>query len=289
MSRAATSRPEAGSVDERPVVLSRRPLVGGLQRYFFHSELPLTSLLFLLPLLAFYEVGTQLWASDVSRHTETRVLAFNLVAQFMQWFGASGRYLPALAVVSILLSWHLMRGDPWRPQGATACGMAVESVVLALPLLVASNLIGYYLPLASPVTTGHGADPALMAAGLPPAASTGTLLRSGIVLAIGAGIYEELVFRLFLFTVLSIVLTDCLGLRPGRTALAMVLGSAVLFAAYHYWSPLSPPFRWSDGIFRTFAGAYFGVLMLWRGFGITAGCHIAYDVLFFCLHALARQ
>jgi len=51
------------------------------------------------------------------------------------------------------------------------------------------------------------------------------------VLAIGAGIYEELVFRLIAFAVLSLLLHDLLGLPRRRTALAVVLISALAFSA----------------------------------------------------------
>ena len=268
MSRAATGRGRT-EVIHRPLI-DTRPLSRGLQRYFTLSEAPLTAFLYLAPMLVLYEVGTYFYASDWARHTETRVLAFNYVAQFMQWFGASGKYLPAFAVAAVLLAWHICRRDPWRLEGPTACWMAVECTLLAIPLLAISNLTAHYVPLAAP-----SPDPGLM-------------LRSGIVLALGAGIYEELVFRLFAFSAINVVLSDLLRIGRGPACLLIVLSSAVLFSAYHYWSPQSAPFRWPDAIFRTLAGIYFGVLFLARGFGITAGTHAAYDIFFFLLHAWHR-
>jgi hypothetical protein len=270
MSRAATGRGRA-DVPDRPLI-DTRGLSRGLQRYFTLSEAPLTALLFLAPMLVLYEVGTYFYASDWARHTETRVLAFNYVAQFMQWFGATGKYLPAFAVAAVLLAWHAFRGDPWRLEGSTACWMAAECALLAAPLLALSNLIAHYVPLAA----APPVDPGLM-------------LRSGIVLALGAGIYEELVFRLFAFSAMNVILADLLRIGRKPACLLIVFSSAVLFSAYHYWSPQSPPFRWPDAIFRTAAGIYFGGLFLARGFGITAGTHAAYDILFFLLHALGDQ
>jgi membrane protease YdiL (CAAX protease family) len=109
--------------------------------------------------------------------------------------------------------------------------------------------------------------------------------RGGLVLAIGAGIYEELVFRLICFTVLNILLIDLLRVARRPAYLLIVASTSILFAAYHYWSPFSPPFRWSDCIFRTLAGVYFGLLFMFRGFGITVGTHAAYDIYYFSLHA----
>lgn len=238
--------------------------VQALQGYLGRSQLPLTMLLFLLPMVVLYELGTRQFASDLVRQTETRVLAFSLVRQFMALFGATGRYLPCLAVVGILLTWHLACRHPWKLHSGTAALMLVESALLALPILALGNVLGQWLPLY---------------------AATGNW-QGGIVLALGAGIYEELVFRLMAFTLLNILLIDLLGCAKKPAYVLMVVGSAVLFAAYHYWSPVAGPFRWSDFIFRTLSGVYFGVLFIVRGFGVTSGCHTAYDVYYFLLRAL---
>ncbi|MGE5608913.1 MAG: CPBP family intramembrane glutamic endopeptidase [Bacillota bacterium] len=240
------------------------PLLRALQGYFAASELPLTVLVFLLPLLVLYEVGTRYFAIDWIRQAETRVLAFTMMREFMEMFGANGRYLPSLAVVGILLTWHIARKDSWQLQVGTAMGMVVESALLGLPLLALSNLLRHYLPL---YVAGNA--------------------TRGFVLAIGAGIYEELVFRLVAFTLLNILLIDLLRIQKGPAYLLIVLSSAFLFAAYHYWSPQSAPFRLSDFVFRTVAGVYFGALFMARGFGVTAGSHVAYDMYYFALRAMA--
>jgi hypothetical protein len=249
----------------RATAASSHPWLRALQSYYANSELPLTILLFLLPMLILYEVGTFYFASDWARHCETRVLAFTLMRQFMQLFGATGPYLPPLAVAGILLVSHIARRDRWELQIGTSAGMLLESALLALPLLALSSLLRQFLPL-------YAAEPSS---------------RSGFVLALGAGIYEELVFRLIAFTLLNILLIDLLRIRKLPAYLLIILVSSVLFAAYHYWSPQSAPFRWSDFVFRTASGIYFGTLFIIRGFGVTAGSHVAYDLYYFALRALA--
>src|SRR5258706_9536762 len=245
-------------------VASNGSALGALQNYFQQSELPLVSLTFLLPLIVLYELGTIYFASDWSRHTETRVLAFNLLRQFMAMFGATGRYLPCFAVLFILLTWHIARHDRWELQVGANFLMCIESALLALPLLTLGSLIGHYLPLYS-------------AAGN---------LRAGLVLSLGAGTYEETLFRLIAFTLLNILLVDLLKLNKNWGYLLIVVLSSILFSSYHYWSPQSAPFRWSDCIFRTICGVYFCVLFIVPGFGITAGTHAAYDIYFFTWRAL---
>jgi membrane protease YdiL (CAAX protease family) len=188
---------------------------------------------------------------------------FGRVRRFMELFGATGRYLPAAAVVGILLTWHIARSDPWRFRGSTMALMGIESALLAFPVITLGGIINYYVPLyAGP----HG-------------------WQSGVVLSLGAGIYEELVFRLICFTILNILLVDVLRCGKNPAHLTIVIGSALLFALYHYWSPQSAPFRVSDFAFRTLAGVYFGLLFVTRGFGITAGAHASYDIFYFLLRA----
>ena len=256
MSRGATARGSRAA--------GNAGAVGALQNYFQQSELPLVILTFLLPLIVLYEIGTIYFASDWSRHTETRVLAFNLLRQFMAMFGATGRYLPCFAVLFILLTWHIARRDRWKIQPGTNFLMCIESALLALPILAIGSIVGRYVPLYA----------------------TGGSWKGGIVLALGAGIYEELVFRLITFTLLNIILIDMLRLEKKWAYLLIVVGSSILFSLYHYWSPQSASFRWSDCIFRTICGMYFGLLFIGRGFGITAGSHAFYDIYFFTARAL---
>ena len=78
--------------------------------YFRRAELPLNSLAFLLPLIVIYELGTRLIVAPSHGPTQ-RIIAFTMMQQFFNFFGATGRYLPALAVIVILLAWHLARRE----------------------------------------------------------------------------------------------------------------------------------------------------------------------------------
>ena len=91
MSRAAGVRAGGG---DRVSTHDAHPLPMG---YFQKSQSPLTCLLFLIPLLIAYEVGTHFYATDWRHHTEQRIKAFELMQNFFTWFGATGKYLPAMA------------------------------------------------------------------------------------------------------------------------------------------------------------------------------------------------
>jgi hypothetical protein len=234
--------------------------------YFAQAELPWISLIFVAPLIVLYEVGTYWFASDPVRQTEQRIIAFNLMQDFFRLFGASGRYLPALAVGLILLCWHLARRDPWRIEPTYLLGMAGECILLAVPLVgvgfAATHYLEQLLPLAAP------------------AHRTASL----VVLSLGAGVYEELVFRLIAFTALSFLLIDVFGMRKTPAGLLMVVLSSFAFSVYHYLGP--ERFDARTFTFRTAAGAYFGAVFLFRGFGITAGTHATYDLFIVLLRTL---
>lgn len=265
MSRAAEIR-STGAATEDQGNSGRDALPLG---YLQKSQTPLTCLVFLLPMLVLYEVGTHYFATDLRHHTETRIRAFDYMLQFFQLFGAGGKYLPVLAVPAILLAWHIARKDEWEIDFGTTTCMTLESVIWCLPLFALDALSKTYIPLQS--------------GGQPTAA-----WPEMIVLSVGAGIYEELVFRLAAFTVLSILLVDLLRIHRAGSIPLMVVLSALLFAKYHYQEG-GEPFLWQTFAFRTGAGIYFGALFFRRGFGVTCGTHSAYDIIAVLLPAFTSR
>lgn len=252
MSRAVASRPAGNSAAKA----TKSPKAA--TTYLRQSELPLHSLVFLLPFLMLFEVGTYFHPSDP--------IAFRLLQLFFHQLGANGRFIPALSLVGILIAWHIARRDPWKIRIETLWGMAMESLMLAIPLLalgISSARWNIHVPLWGRADSW----------------------RDETILSLGAGIYEELVFRLILMTLLMLLLSDLLKIPRFWSGLLMVAVSAVLFSLYHYLG--SEAFQWQSFAFRAIAGIYFAGLFLTRGFGITAGCHISYDILIVALQTLA--
>jgi membrane protease YdiL (CAAX protease family) len=162
----------------------------------------------------------------------------------------------------ILICWHVASRGPWRVVPLDLVGMLIESLVLAIPLLLLGMVASHYLPMLA----------------------MKQLLPGLLVLSVGAGVYEELVFRLAAFTVLTILFVDIMKMRKTWAYLLMVLISALAFSLYHYWGYES--FQWRTFAFRTAAGIYFGIVFAFRGFGISSGTHSAYDVIVSLIRSL---
>src|SRR5947199_174891 len=147
------------------------------------------------------------------------------------------------------------------------------SLLLALPLLV------FYQVLALLLAHGersirNGADVILQALFT---AAAGAWTR--LMLSLGAGIYEELLFRVLLVGALAAAARGLLGWRPLTAGIAATLAGAAIFSAFHYIGPYGDRWQLYSFAFRMVAGLFFSALYLVRGFGITAWTHALYDVL----------
>jgi membrane protease YdiL (CAAX protease family) len=97
-----------------------------------------------------------------------------------------------------------------------------------------------------------------------------------IVISAGAGLHEELVFRLGLISAIAFVWPRIPGIGSAASALPVaVIASSILFALAHY---LVDPFAWFSFWYRTIAGLIFAGIYLGRGFAVAAYTHTLYDI-----------
>ncbi len=292
--------------------------------YLERTSRPIYSVIFLLPFIVFYELGTILINTDVLNQSQVRVVAFVWLQEFLAYLGFGNKFAwaaPAFVVVVILISQQLTCRKRWRFAFGDMWPMSVECVLLAVPLIVLSLLLnssarqqsdvsgfvnGTVRPCYALSTGGHvtkSAPKKLCGKTMiycrsavnyssqgDTAIGDNTLkkgsLLADIVTGIGAGIYEELVFRLILISVLMILFQNVLGFKRKSSIIISVLLSAGLFSAYHH---ISMPLNWLEFGFRTIAGVYFAVLFAIRGFGITAGTHAFYDIIATVINATFFQ
>jgi membrane protease YdiL (CAAX protease family) len=215
---------------------------------------PLDALVFLLPLILFYEIMCMTQQND-------RVIAFDLMRRFFELFGHLGMWAPGLGAIAILLATHVVSGEKWAIHWPRVWMMYPEAVALAVPLLA----LNWTIPLTG--LTGSG-----------------SLMWDRLAMGIGAGIYEELVFRLVLISIVMMIGVDLLRQNHTWVALAAVVISALAFAAHHHPPIGVEPFATMPFLFRCVAGSYLAIIFWYRGYGPAAGCHAAYNVALACLN-----
>jgi membrane protease YdiL (CAAX protease family) len=230
--------------------------------YFEATRHPWPSLLFLLPLLLAYEGGI-LWLGgpqpDLLRNGADAWLHWGL-----EKVGVNFAYAPPALITIFFVGWSYAARDR-KPQDLVGIvsGMVIEAVFFALGLWGLSRAL----------------EPILQHLGIQLAVNPARAEAVGqAVTYIGAGIYEEVLFRLILFTGLVVVLR--VAFVPSLLAApAAALASAALFSAAHHVGPFGEPFAGFVFLFRLLAGLYFALVFRLRGFGVAAGAHALYDVV----------
>ena len=236
--------------------------------YHWQTLRPVVCLAFVVPWVMFYETAVLLTDSPAVRSG---------VDAWLQWtFDRLGMgplvILPIVTIAALLVRHHHTR-DTWRFDPRILLGMLVESAGLGLILYWAAAAC--HLILAPDDVSNAGTEPIASVLLGPTHASW---VRT--VAFVGSGLYEELVFRLLLFSGLVLWARRWLSTPHQAWLLAMVVSSA-LFATLHYdvINPAGAPFDWNGFLFRFFASAIFCAIYLFRGFGIAVGAHACYDIL----------
>jgi hypothetical protein len=243
----------AQSADFSGAVIEETAPASAADTYWRLSRTPLTSLVFSLPLVLAYEGGVLMLGRGSPRNG-----ADVWLRQLLDALGFGSYFLlPVLTIVG-LLAWHHVEHDRWRFSPAVLAGMAAECLLWAMALVAIARLQDRLWPLAAN------------------AAREGFLSR--LIGFCGAGLYEEVLFRLLLLPALAWCFAR-LGMSVPRAAVGGLVVSSLLFSAAHYVGPLGDTFEPYSFTFRTIAGLFFAGLFLWRGFGIAAGTHAAYDML----------
>jgi len=240
----------------------------GSSGYWHDVKRPLTILAFLIiPILA-YELGLALVLR--SEHGVLTNKAHETLLQFFASVGVSAEgslYLGGIVIIVVLLLWHLLNRDPWKVEPSTLLFMLVESLLLTLPLLVLGQLIARS---SMPAFAGTALDSSSIA-------DLGTSAK--LAISIGAGLYEELGFRMMLIAALHLLLVDMLKASNTLGFVIAVIVSAAAFTWYHDLSSPAGGVSVQRLLFYFAAGLYFGAVFALRGFGIVVAVHAIYDVI----------
>ncbi|MCR9117203.1 MAG: CPBP family intramembrane metalloprotease [bacterium] len=224
--------------------------------YWSESARPLASLAFAAPILAAYELGVWSMGVDALRNgADVWLRQALLEVGFGTWC-----LLPVLTI-AILTAWHHVSGERWRVRFSVVAAMAAESISWAFLLTIIASVMSWAFHWSAPAASIGSAGPRIIA-------------------FLGAGVYEELLFRMMLLPVV-LVLFRATGCSKKTAIIAAVAFSSLLFALAHYQivNASGDVFDWFTFSFRFVAGVFFAGLFLRRGFGVTVGAHALYDIL----------
>ena len=180
--------------------------------YLERTSRPIYAIVFLLPLIVFYELGVILIQTDVLQQSSVLVDAFVWLQKLCEYLGFGSKMAwvaPPLVVVVVLAALQLTSRKQWRFRLGDIFPMAAECVVLAVPLIVfglilnrpaapqidperpESRRVQVYCQTEARLSLARAAAPADDQSGNP---ANRQQLLADIVTGIGAGIYEELIF-----------------------------------------------------------------------------------------------
>jgi hypothetical protein len=224
-------------------------------------------LLFALPLLLLYEGMAALLPTSETQGVRNGADVM-LKSVFVLVAGARGPLIFEVLLIGVCF-WLVRRdllshGGRRALSGRMFLGMSAESIALALAFGVVVGTI------TARVLGVFG--------GLVMAPAEQLDLKTRLMVSLGAGLYEELLFRVILVSGLALLARRAFRWRPGAAGAFATIVGALLFSTAHYVGAFGERFALESFLFRAISGVFFSAIYLWRGFGIDAWTHALYDV-----------
>lgn len=225
-----------------------------------------------LPLFALYEIGIRRWSPGIRNGAEYYLkhilhLATPAWADRLLWAAVAAATLTAAIDLS-LKRVSILRLYPRMVLEGLVWGVLLGPLVIALQSLMrVSEIVDLSMPVASLSFEFAGIN---------------------AVLAIGAGLYEEILFRLLLLSALFVgiqrtmyhLLADVrLETVDSVARVIAIVVSSIVFSYFHYVGHGAPPLEFSSFVFRLLGGVLLGTLFMVRGLGVVVYTHAFYDLL----------
>ena len=225
--------------------------------YFIQTRSSFYSFLFTIPLFIIYEIGIIFLSRDDI--IVVRNGADFLMRAILESFGILGLYgLGAIFLIGFIVTYVFFLKDKNSSDIKTEYLfiMVFESVVWAILLYIL--LSKFMVLLMIPI---------------------GKAILQQVILAVGAGIYEEFLFRVLLISGLSSIIGFVFLWEEKGSNIAALIIAAAIFSGFHFMGDYGDYFTMELFLLRFFAGVILGILYYLRGFGITAYAHSIYDLI----------
>lgn len=225
--------------------------------YWNETHSPLYSFVFTLPLFILYELGMVFLSADdiVVLRNGADVLMRQVMGLFGIYgaYGFSATFMVGFSIAFLRQKKHL---KSMAIKGEYLLTMFFESILYSALL---------YFLLGSMQTL-------LMS-------PKSKLLIQQIVLSLGAGIYEEFVFRVVLITGIASLLGLIFQWQETAKYAGAVLIGAAIFSMFHFVGDYGDEYSFNLFLIRMIAGIFLGIVYALRGFGVAAYTHAIYDLV----------
>ena len=225
--------------------------------YFIQTRSSFYSFLFTIPLFIIYEIGIIFLSRDDI--IVVRNGADFLMRAILESFGILGLYgLGAIFLIGFIVTYvFFLKGKNSSDiKTEYLFIMVFESVAWAIFLYIL--LSKFMVLLMIPI---------------------GKAVLQQVILAVGAGIYEEFLFRVLLISGLSSIIGFVFLWEEKGSNIAALIIAAAIFSGFHFMGEYGDYFTMELFLLSFFAGIILGILYYARGFGITAYAHSIYDLI----------
>jgi len=231
---------------------------GELTRGAFAASSAWTDVGLTLPIFVAYHLGVVFLpvrnAADVVTQELAALAEYNRLSYAVLTLGVG-----TLLVAALLIS-----GKRQALRWQNFAWLALEGVLYALAMRLVSSVVVGELFLAGGVLSEVEAR------------------FTGLVMSLGAGLYEELAFRVLLFGVglrcLRVLLAPKTRLERLQLAITWAVACAVVFSGWHHLGAFADSFEASVFVFRAVCGLVFTLIYVARGFAPVVWTHVVYDV-----------
>ena len=225
--------------------------------YFNHSKSPLYGFVFTLPLFLFYELGVFIISKEniISMRNGADVL----LRQVLSFFGINGmRWLGIIFLIAYIIIYiiHKKKWNKIQLHTFYLPIMMIESLFWSLCIYF--FMLNVHILFMNPI---------------------GSIIIQRVTLAIGAGIYEEFLFRVLLILMLSKIIIFVFNWGSLLSKITSMIISAGIFSSFHFIGEFGDYFSFNIFMIRFFAGVLLGIIYFFRGFGIVAWAHSIYDLI----------
>jgi len=232
-----------------------------LKAYLRYTHHHYYSILLVVPLFLFYEIGV--WWVYRNSMDKIRNLVDVLIKFAIQYCGISTFFVVSVLALLIFLI-------IFRPRKEFLVFHWYYYIMMLVESLFFSLLFSFFILKFFSVIT----------------CSTAQIEKSwaGLILSLGAGIYEELLFRVLLFSGISVLLMKIFKFDTVFAGIFAAFITSCGFSLIHYLGIFGEKFSLYSFLFRLAGGLFFCLVYKLRGFSIAVYTHAIYDILIvFCI------